>query len=417
MKASTNLMIGIDLGKEFAQICYFNRRTQSVEAVSAIEGKKYLEFPVKLVYRREQQDFCIGPEADFYAEHRDGVTVENLYELIQNTKKIKVLEMVFSPAQLLAEYLRRLLEFLHVDEISEQIRYLGIAVPEISRLLLYNLRAALALIGLDEKKVLFMEYGESFYYYMFTQRTEMRNRYIGWFDFHGTDVVFRRLSSNIYEKPVTIQLDPPVSKKLPEDEKDRDLEFYVFVEEVLRSDQYSSIQITGHGFDEAWASKSIQALCKNHRKVFCGNNLFAFGVCEAGRDKLERKTLKNFQFLSDTIVTTNVGMEMVVNGAPMYYPLVEAGRNWFDCHIEWDMILDRAHELVFQISAMGEKNRKKVVMELADLPERPPKTTRLHVTLVYRSVKECHITVYDKGFGEMFPSSKLVWAESIEWQV
>ena len=112
---------------------------------------------------------------------------------------------------------------------------------------------------------------------------------------------------------------------------------------------------------------------------------------------------------------TDVGMDMRVMGAQASYPLIEAGRNWYECSAECELILDGTEELVFNATAMGETEKRRIGMRLPGLPKRPNKTTRLHVKLQYISQKECEITVTDLGFGEMFPSSGKVWDELVEW--
>ena len=106
---------------------------------------------------------------------------------------------------------------------------------------------------------------------------------------------------------------------------------------------------------------------------------------------------------------------MRVMGAQAYHPLIEAGKNWYECKAECELILDGTEELVFTASAMGESEKKRIGMRLPGLPKRPNKTTRLKVKLQYISQKECEITVTDLGFGEMFPSSGKEWKEITRW--
>ena len=49
---------------------------------------------------------------------------------------------------------------------------------------------------------------------------------------------------------------------------------------------------------------------------------------------------------------------MRVMGAQAYYPLIEAGRNWYECSAECELILDGTDELIFVASAMGESEKK-----------------------------------------------------------
>ena len=149
--------------------------------------------------------------------------------------------------------------------------------------------------------------------------------------------------------------------------------------------------------------------------MFYGNNLFAKGACAAGAERFLTHKLKDYRYLGSALVTKNVGMDMRIMGAQAYYPLIEAGRNWYECRAEYELILDSTDELIFVVSPMGEGDKKKIGMRLPGLPKRPNKTTRLHVKLQYISQKKCEITVTDLGFGEMFPASGKVWTEVTRW--
>ncbi len=216
-------------------------------------------------------------------------------------------------------------------------------------------------------------------------------------------------------KPVVVKLEEPVETELPEEGEKRDSEFCKFVQKTLGKDLFSSIQITGEGFSQDWAVQSVKILCFQKRRVFYGNNLFAKGACAAGKEKLEDKVLKGYRFLSDSLVMADVGMEMRVMGSPAYYPLIENGNNWYDCHASCELILDNTEELVFIISTFDRPEKRRVGMMLPGIPHRPNKTTRLSLELHYVSQKECRVTVRDLGFGEMFPSSGKVWTETVEW--
>ena len=192
--------------------------------------------------------------------------------------------------------------------------------------------------------------------------------------------------------------------------------FYAFVQNTLSKELYSSIQINGDGFDQEWAKKSVKLLCYQKRKVFYGNNLFARGACAAGAERLITHRLRDYRYMSRSLVLTSVGMEMRVMGAPTYYPLIEAGRNWYESSADIELILDDTDELVFVVEHMRESERRHIVMKLPGLPQRPNRTTRLSVSLRYVAAEECCITVKDLGFGEMFPASGKEWKETTRWQ-
>ena len=271
-------------------------------------------------------------------------------------------------------------------------------------------------LEIQNTSFIIMDHEESFYYYIMTQKTETWNRSVGWYSFDKNHVTFRKMVMNSNAKPILVKLEDPVETDLNDsDNEQRDADFYTFAKNTLGSELYSSIQIDGEGFDQEWAQKSVKLLCYQKRKVFYGNNLFAKGACAAGAERFLTRKLRDYRYLSSSLVLKDVGMDMRVMGAQAYYPLIEAGRNWYECRAECELILDGTDELIFVASAMGESEKKYIGMRLPGLPKRPNKTTRLDVKLQYISQDECEIMVTDLGFGEMFPSSGKVWKETTRW--
>ena len=279
-----------------------------------------------------------------------------------------------------------------------------------------NLQKACGFLGLPKEYCILQDYEESFYYYVMTQKIETWNRSVGWYSFRDRHVTFRRMVLNAGNKPVPVMLETPVETDLSEDMEQRDADFYAFVQNTLSKELYSSIQINGDGFDQEWAKKSVKLLCYQKRKVFYGNNLFARGACAAGAERFITHRLRDYRYMSRSLVLTSVGMEMRVMGAPTYYPLIEAGRNWYESSADIELILDDTDELVFVVEHMRESERRHIVMKLPGLPQRPNRTTRLSISLRYISAEECCITVKDLGFGEMFPASGKEWKETTRWQ-
>ena len=128
---------------------------------------------------------------------------------------------------------------------------------------------------------------------------------------------------------------------------------------------------------------------------------------------MEERSLKGYLFLGNDLVRNNVGMEMVISGSPAYYPMIQAGVNWYEAEKECELILDDTEELVFVVSDMESGKKNRYTMHLPGLPKRPSRTTRLRLRLEYDAPKSCRITVEDLGFGEMFPKSGKIWHETM----
>lgn len=415
MNEIRDLIIGIDIGKEYTQICYYDRKAEEARSLSMKVGASQYEAPGCICYRSVQKDYCVGLEAEYFAREKGGIMVGNIYDICRKEEAVQVAGEERKPAELFSHFLREILKFLGIQDIVKNTKCLCITSPELNAVQVRNYQEACSLAGFPEEKYMLMDYGESFYYYALGQKRETWNRSVGWYAFSGDTVDFRKLTINGASRPVLVKLEDPVSTKLDPENEIRDVEFCRFVSKTLGKELFSSVQITGKGFDQQWAQQSVKILCHQGRKVFYGNNLFAKGACIAVKDRLEDRKLKGYRYLSDSLVVADVGMDMRVMGSPAYYPLIEGGSNWYECSAGCELILDDTKELVFTVSLPDETEKKRVAMALDGLPERPNRTTRLALTLKYVSPKELEVTVRDLGFGEMYPSSGKVWKELVRW--
>lgn len=415
MNEIRDLMIGIDFGKEYSQICYYDRKAEEPRSIPMKVGTSQFEAPTCLCRRVEQGDYCIGLEAEYFAKEKNGLLVEDLYGISESTEPVQLGGETMQPFELLAYYLKGMLKFLGIMDVAKNTKCLVITTASLGIVQVKNFQKACEFLGFPEEKYMLLDYGESFYYYALTQKKETWNRSVAWYAFSQEKVVYRKLVMNSGTRPVLVRLEEPVEAILAEEGEERDADFCKFIQETLGTGLFSSIQITGKGFDQEWAKQSVKMLCYQKRKVFYGNNLFAKGACASAVERLENKNLKGYRYMSEALVLTDIGMDMRVMGAPAYYPLIEAGNNWYECKAQCEFILDNTEELVFVISTMETPEKRRVVMGLPGLPKRPNKTTRLHLELAYISPKECSITVKDLGFGEMFPASGKVWKETAQW--
>ena len=416
MNETRDLIIGIDLRNDGSQLCYYDRKAEEPRSLPVKVGSSQYEVSTCLCRRVEQKDYCIGIEAEYFAREKGGFLVENLCEISKSRKTVQVAGEEKRPWEILAYFLEGMLKLTGVADVNRNIRCLTVTMESLDDIQVENLQKAGKLLEIPDSSFIIMDHEESFYYYIMGQKMETWNRSVGWYNFDQNHVTFRKMVMNSSAKPVLVKLEDPIETDLDDtDDEQRDADFYTFIKNTLGSELYSSIQIDGTGFDQEWAQKSVKLLCYQKRKVFYGNNLFARGACAAGAERFLTHKLKDYRYMGSSLVRMDVGMDMRVMGALAYHPLIEAGRNWYECKAECELILDGPKELVFVASAMGESDKKRIGMRLPGLPERPDKTTRLRVELQYISQKECKITVTDLGFGDMFPSSGKVWTEITKW--
>ena len=72
MNEIRDLIVGIDFGKEYSQICYYDRKGDEARSLSMKAGGNQYEAPCILCWRPEQKDYCVGLEADYFVREKGG---------------------------------------------------------------------------------------------------------------------------------------------------------------------------------------------------------------------------------------------------------------------------------------------------------------------------------------------------------
>ena len=183
MNEIRDLMIGIDFGKKFSQICYYDRKADEARSISMKVGSSQYEAPTCLCYRMEHSDYCIGLEADYFAREKGGILLDHLYEISGNPDAVQVAGEEKEPWELLAVFLKGMLKFLGILDIVKNTRCMVITASELTAQRVENFQKACAKLGFPEEKFMLLDYGESFYYYMLSQRRDTWNRNVAWYAF------------------------------------------------------------------------------------------------------------------------------------------------------------------------------------------------------------------------------------------
>ena len=413
MNEIRDLLIGVDFGKKNTQICYYDRKAGEPRSLSWKTSEGSYEIPTALMHRKEQGDYVTVTAAE--AGEATSSLVDDIYGISGKNESVTTEGDTKESWEITACFFKGILRYLGLIDVVRSTKVIAVTAEELTPCRVTNIKRAFEELGFSSGTLLLLDHHESFYYYVMTQGRELPGRSAAWYRFDGDYVEFRKLSINNGAKPITVKLLEPVNTVLPEKAEERDEAFSIFIQKTLGQEMFSSIQITGNGFDQAWAKRSIRILCFGKRKVFFGNNLYARGACAAAKERAEDHRLKNFRFISSSLIGTDVGMEMRVMGSKAYYPMIRSGSSWYECGCTCEFLLDGNDELIFEVTRPPETEKKKVSMKLPGLPSRPPKTTRLQLDMSYISEEKCRITVKDLGFGEMFPSSGQTWTETVEW--
>lgn len=88
MNEIRDLIIGIDIGKEYTQICYYDRKAEEARSLSMKVGTSQYEAPGCLCYRAEHDDYCVGLEAEYFAREKGGIMVGNIYDICRRRRNL-----------------------------------------------------------------------------------------------------------------------------------------------------------------------------------------------------------------------------------------------------------------------------------------------------------------------------------------
>lgn len=344
------MVAGIELGKEYMQLCVKTDSMKEPESLSKIAGEEHYRMPV---------------EADLKDQ-------EQLLELFQRLWKL--LSGYGNKAAL--EALVYCLEE-NTDALREKL--LNIAK-------IYNI---------PQEKVFFTSKDECFASYVIHQSGELLLHNALMVENHQGEKSKYLLHRHSKTAPALLEVKPLSEKSL---------------EEIFSDHGISSVFLVGDDFENVWVEQH-RKLLKNGKRIFMGKNLFVKGACYLAWDLKNQKEV--FYYLGQDKVRYHI-MLRTLNGE--YVTVISGGRNWYDSNAEMDLILMEDTSLEFALIPLNGKEKKTVVVELKELPKRPPKTTRLHLKAAFTDGSHVRLEITDLGFGELFPPSDMIYEGELQWE-
>lgn len=415
MNEVRNILMGFEIDRNGSQISYYDRRSGEPVSVPVKVGTNLYTFPTSLCKMAGKDEWHFGLEADYFGSQNGGILIPDFFDVICGEDSLTVDGKLMKPSELLGIYLRQSLALTGVKDVLKAISQITVTTENLTKAFVDNLREAGSYIGLEPESLAVQSYMESFFYYTYSQKTELCARDVALMTFAGDKVSMVSLTLDRTTRPSLVRLIRGGSTELPQDDKARDEAFRLFAESEMNRRLFSTIYICGDGFDTAWAKHSVNFLCQMRRHVFSGENLYVRGACYASLDRKETHRFKNLLFMGDDLVRMNLGMEMIVRGTPSYFPLIAAGQNWFDAGRSCEIILDNTDFLAFSLNAMNGRDKKLFRMDLPGLPGRPNRTTRLRLSVILTSPTHAKIEVEDLGFGGFYPPAGLTWEEEMDF--
>lgn len=396
--------LGIDLDDENAVVSYYELNMKEPETLSMVAGSEVFQIPVLLTKKKGIGQWFIGEEAKRLAMQQGQDGADRLLSRAIRHETIFVEQEKYPADELLALYIKKLLLLsgsLGKRGIPDK---LVICLEKLSREVTELLSQIALKQGLSEDQLVLVDRKECFYYFVCHQNRDIHQHDVCLFDYRGEDILCCRLYKNARTTPQLITLTEEIRRM---DANRKDEAFLKVLEDAFRGHVVSASYLIGDGFSGDWMKQSVSFLCKG-RRAFVGKNLYSKGACYAAA-VLEGRHEWQYVYLGDNEMKMNLCLKVRNRGVAEFFTLVSAGDNWYETRGECDVILDGSAEIDFWLQAPSSKEAKVEKLALADLPERPNKTSRLHIEAKPLSDHEVQIHIKDLGFGELFRGSDKVW--------
>ena len=414
MNEVRNVLVGFVLGRKESQISYYDRRAGEPVQVPTKLGTNLFGFPTALAKVPGKAEWHFGHEAALAAKEKGAEPIPGIYDIWCQEEPVTVEGEEHLPKELLAIYLRQSLALLGLRDIRRSISCVMFTTEELCEGFVRNLRAALREIGFSQEQCGMQDFMESFYYYTYRQSEDFFLADVALFQFEKDRVELSFLVEDRNARPRTVSVVKCEGTVLPAEKEARDEAFLTYVKKMFLEQKISGVFLCGEGFDQSWAEKSLPFLLGHRRRVFYGDNLFVKGACYAAVERKEHRNFRNRQYMSESMVRTGVGMDLLLSGSPSYYPMINSGVNWFEAESSCEILVDGRDFLIFSLRSMDGKKRTSRQMDLPGLPVCPGFITRLRLSLRCLSPEVCEVTAEDLGFGGFFPATHKIWREEME---
>jgi len=420
-----SMLVGIELGRYAVQISYIRPGMDAPETAEQITGSEVFNIPMVLCKREGVNQWFYGRDALKHHYSQGGTLVDDILQKAIDGESVDIEGEQIEALALLTLFLKRALSVLGSAHTSGTITDIMFTCEKLGDSVVSVMNSVASGIRLGDSNIHYQSYAESIYYYLLHQPEELwRNSVLVSF-YDGVKVVNYSFRRNLRTTPIVTFVEAAVPYDFPFPEivsddarpaayRRLDERYCDYMKDAVNDDTYSSVFLLGDGFKDKWLDKSIGLLCHN-RRLFAGNDVFSRGACYALQDKYEPTDIASGHiFLGNDKLRSNIGLNVLRRGEDSYLALLDAGVNWYDISVTYEIFLPEDFILRFIVIPLDGTGRVERELELINQLDRDPDTFRVSMKLTMSNVNTVKIHVEDMGFGELFPSTGMVWELELE---
>lgn len=403
------LNIGIDLCDDYITAYCLNEK--SMLSASAV------------ICRNKKEDlWYIGQTAYEMALGGSGVLTDKLLSLLRKNGTSTIARKAYTAEQLISKLIGTVLAQMLNGSGVDEIDRLVIALAKADRDEIDAVLKAVELAGIKRDRTMVISHEEAFIHYILAQDKSFSYNMTGLFDLSTETLSFYKMrvirgtgkQSAVCEGE---DLEEAFRIGILKNEYGSELGDRIMTDaakKCIGSDIYSSVFITGKGFERTdWAKNFIAFICRK-RKVMYEPGIFAIGASIYAEQLSADADDDTPLLFCDTRTSAEVSLGVTVNEKKSKLIMIPQGRPWYDLCTYAEVIPRDQDYIDVDIEPADKKIPKKTVrIELKGFPKRPDRCTRLSVKMHFESDNILKLDIMDQGFGELFPAANTVISESV----
>ncbi|SFG19446.1 DUF5716 family protein [Oribacterium sp. WCC10] len=400
-----NRYIGISLNDDYTCICINDKTVSRFQPTVIAKDKK-------------EDEWTIGEDAYKATLAGSGVIVDKLLSLLEKNGTATISRIKYNAVDILAHYFH---ELLGKDSGGSEDDIVAVSIRKPGREIVNKLKEALIRAGVHENNIYIVSHTESFAHFVLDQDSSLYNRMVGMFELNNQCLYYYEMhvsrgtrryvmvGSEAEEEAFNLDI-----LKTASGGKIADKILSTVAERVMSKNSYSSVFLSGRGFqDTNFATNFMNFICKR-RRVLIEPGMFAIGAEIYVKNMADGKN-DEYMILCDTRCNSDVSVKVLVNEKIETLPIVRAGESWMDTSASYEMILDDQDFIDFQVTSITKPQRPlRLRMMLDTFPQRESRTTRIRMSTEFADADTLRVTVKDLGFGDLFPASDKEIVEEID---
>lgn len=402
------LVVGIDLCDAYTQVICF-------------EQEHVFHMPTVICKKKQEDQWFVGEEAYGHTLLGEGIIVDKLLKLVLKDGTATLEGTKYEGLTLLKYFLSLVLKLVKKEYETETVSQIVFTLQSIDVKLMDSLLYCADYLEIDRSRIHIISHAESFVYYVLSQKKEIWNSHVGMFELWEEGLCYYEMKvQRGLKQPMVLSeyenleegfnlniLDSPSGGKLA------DKILSSCGERLLQKKLFSSVFLTGKGFEsQDWAVDFMKLIC-NRRKVFVETAIFSKGASFRAADYTQEKTSYPVVCICEGRLSVTVSIPVVHREKESQLVLAAAGDNWYEAKSVVELITDGQDYVDFIITPLDPKQKRTVRIMLEGFPARPKRTTRIQMTIGFLDEKTMAVSIKDKGFGELYPATDMVLRQEV----